>query len=199
MTDAIPGEPPVAGVVKTSAVEPASSTMTDSGNVAVAARDHAHAQQNDVVTEPQATTTTTTATTTTTTASIPNILPLGGDVHPDHQAEVLKDAPDHLVEAQIEKTAEAAREHHGLPEQGTIIPGFEDSKLWAMRRRFDAVSDVRISSVHGSPSARALTAMLGELALDSKSCTYYLRRPNCLRDNLTCVRPPYRTFPSTRT
>lgn len=127
MADPTPAPVPVTGVT---AVPPQpASTVTESGNVAVAAKDHAHP---DVIAEPGA-------------AAPPKVLPLGGDVHPEHQAQALEDAPDHLVEAQIEKTREAVREHHGLPEEGSVVPGFEDSKLWAMRRRFDAVSSRVVS------------------------------------------------------
>ncbi|GAA5820815.1 hypothetical protein JCM3770_000351 [Rhodotorula araucariae] len=67
-----------------------------------------------------------------------HVLPLGSDVHPVHQAAALDDAPDHLVNAQIEKQKADKRALYGLEPQGTIVPGLEDDKLWAMLRRFDA-------------------------------------------------------------
>ncbi|GAA5861821.1 hypothetical protein JCM8547_008565 [Rhodosporidiobolus lusitaniae] len=66
-----------------------------------------------------------------------HVLPLGHDVHPVHQAAALQEAPDHLVNAQIEKHKADKREVLGLEPQGTIVPGLEDDKLWAMIRRFD--------------------------------------------------------------
>ncbi|GAA5988760.1 hypothetical protein JCM11641_006530 [Rhodosporidiobolus odoratus] len=66
-----------------------------------------------------------------------HVLPLGHDVHPVHQAAALQDAPDHLVNAQVEKHKADKREIYGEEPQGTIVPGLEDDKLWAMIRRFD--------------------------------------------------------------
>ncbi|GAA6041850.1 hypothetical protein JCM8097_004506 [Rhodosporidiobolus ruineniae] len=66
-----------------------------------------------------------------------HVLPLGHDVHPVHQAAALEDAPDHLVNAQIEKQKADKREIMGEEPGGTIVPGLEDDKLWAMIRRFD--------------------------------------------------------------
>ncbi|GAA6005101.1 hypothetical protein JCM10207_008509 [Rhodosporidiobolus poonsookiae] len=66
-----------------------------------------------------------------------HVLPLGHDVHPVHQAAALEDAPDHLVNAQVEKQKADKREIHGEEPGGTIVPGLEDDKLWAMIRRFD--------------------------------------------------------------
>lgn len=68
-----------------------------------------------------------------------DVLPVGDGVHPVHQAEAVQDAPDQLVDAQVEKVKGAEREAKGHEEQGTVVPGMEDDKLWAMRRRFDAV------------------------------------------------------------
>jgi len=75
-----------------------------------------------------------------------HVLPLGSDIHPVHQAAALSDAPDHLVNAQIEKQKADKRELHGLEPKGTIVPGMEDDKLWAMIRRFDVVSFPSVSS-----------------------------------------------------
>ncbi|GAA6063507.1 hypothetical protein JCM10212_004769 [Sporobolomyces blumeae] len=66
-----------------------------------------------------------------------HVLPLGADIHPVHQAAALSDAPDHLVDAQVEKHKADKREVEGKEPEGTIIPGMEDDKLWAMIRRFD--------------------------------------------------------------
>ncbi|BGP38891.1 hypothetical protein JCM10449v2_002829 [Rhodotorula kratochvilovae] len=66
-----------------------------------------------------------------------HVLPLGADVHPVHQAAALDDAPDHLVNAQVEKHKADKRALYGQEPQGTIVPGLEDDKLWAMIRRFD--------------------------------------------------------------
>ncbi|GAA5893935.1 hypothetical protein JCM8208_001283 [Rhodotorula glutinis] len=66
-----------------------------------------------------------------------HVLPLGSDVHPVHQAAALEHAPDHVVNAQVEKHKADKRELYGLEPQGTIVPGLEDDKLWAMLRRFD--------------------------------------------------------------
>ncbi|BGO90559.1 hypothetical protein NBRC10512_005278 [Rhodotorula toruloides] len=66
-----------------------------------------------------------------------HVLPLGSDVHPVHQAAALAEAPDHLVNAQVEKHKADRREVFGEEPQGTIVPGLEDDKLWAMIRRFD--------------------------------------------------------------
>ncbi|GAA5906885.1 hypothetical protein JCM6882_006856 [Rhodosporidiobolus microsporus] len=66
-----------------------------------------------------------------------HVLPLGHDVHPVHQAAALQDAPDHLVNAQVEKQKADKREVRGEEPKGTIVPGLEDDKLWAMIRRFD--------------------------------------------------------------
>ncbi|BGP14892.1 hypothetical protein JCM10213_003753 [Rhodosporidiobolus nylandii] len=66
-----------------------------------------------------------------------HVLPLGHDVHPVHQAAALEDAPDHLVNAQVEKHKADKREIMGEEPGGTIVPGLEDDKLWAMIRRFD--------------------------------------------------------------
>ena len=74
-----------------------------------------------------------------------HVLPLGSDVHPVHQAAALEHAPDHVVNAQVEKHKADKRELYGLEPQGTIVPGLEDDKLWAMLRRFD--------NVRPSPSA----------------------------------------------
>lgn len=117
---ATPGLPPVAGmapVEPVAVVEPAHTT-TASENTAVAAKDHD--LSNDV--------------------DASHVLPVGNDVHPDHQAAALQDAPDHLVDAQVEKVKEAERELSGHEEQGTVVPGIENSKLWYLRRRFDTVS-----------------------------------------------------------
>ncbi|GAA5927527.1 uncharacterized protein JCM15063_005925 [Sporobolomyces koalae] len=66
-----------------------------------------------------------------------HVLPLGSDIHPVHQAAAISDAPDHLVNAQVEKHKADKRELEGLEPKGTIVPGLEDDKLWAMIRRFD--------------------------------------------------------------
>ncbi|GAA5950814.1 hypothetical protein JCM21900_002026 [Sporobolomyces salmonicolor] len=66
-----------------------------------------------------------------------HVLPLGSDVHPVHQAAALDEAPDHLVNAQIEKHKADMRQVKGEEPEGTIVPGLEDDKLWAMIRRFD--------------------------------------------------------------
>ncbi|BGP23695.1 hypothetical protein Rt10032_c05g2579 [Rhodotorula toruloides] len=66
-----------------------------------------------------------------------HVLPLGSDVHPVHQAAALAEAPDHLVNAQVEKHKADRREVFGEEPEGTIVPGLEDDKLWAMIRRFD--------------------------------------------------------------
>lgn len=68
-----------------------------------------------------------------------HVIPLGSDVHPVHQAAALNEAPDHLVNAQVEKHKADKRELYGEEPQGTIVPGLEDDKLWAMLRRFDVV------------------------------------------------------------
>ncbi|GAA5986387.1 hypothetical protein JCM10908_003732 [Rhodotorula pacifica] len=67
-----------------------------------------------------------------------HVLPLGQQVHPVHQAAALQDAPDSLVNAQIEKQKADKRELYGEAPKGTIVPGLEDDKLWTMLRRFDA-------------------------------------------------------------
>ena len=182
--EATPGLPPVAGTVATPVPHPESATTTDAGNVAVAAKDHQHPAANDVVNE------TGIGAGANDGAETAKVLPLGGDVHPDHQAEALKDAPDHLVEAQIEKTREAAREHHGLPEQGSVVPGFEDSKLWALRRAFDAVS---------TQATRCSVLQRAESLLSrifSKFFTSYRLRPNYPKVNLISVHQLYPTFHS---
>ncbi|GAA6001212.1 uncharacterized protein JCM10292_006959 [Rhodotorula paludigena] len=66
-----------------------------------------------------------------------HVLPLGSDVHPVHQAAALQDAPDHLVNAQVEKQKADKRQLYGEEPKGTIIPGYEDDQLWTMIRRFD--------------------------------------------------------------
>ncbi|GAA5892908.1 uncharacterized protein JCM6883_007510 [Sporobolomyces salmoneus] len=66
-----------------------------------------------------------------------HVLPLGHDIHPVHQAAALSEAPDHLVNAQVEKHKADKREVMGEEPKGTIVPGMEDDKLWAMIRRFD--------------------------------------------------------------
>ena len=68
-----------------------------------------------------------------------HVLPLGQQVHPVHQAAALQDAPDSLVNAQVEKQKADKRELYGEAPKGTIVPGMEDDKLWTMLRRFDAV------------------------------------------------------------
>lgn len=68
-----------------------------------------------------------------------HVLPLGQQVHPVHQAAALQDAPDSLVNAQIEKHKADKRQLYGEEPQGTVVPGLEDDKLWTMLRRFDAV------------------------------------------------------------
>ncbi|GAA5962521.1 hypothetical protein JCM3765_003716 [Sporobolomyces pararoseus] len=77
-----------------------------------------------------------------------HVLPLGSDIHPVHQAAALSDAPDHLVNAQVEKQKADKRELHGEEPKGTIVPGMEDDKLWAMIRRFD----VQIGHVLSPPT-----------------------------------------------
>ncbi|GAA5955708.1 hypothetical protein JCM8115_006830 [Rhodotorula mucilaginosa] len=67
-----------------------------------------------------------------------HVLPLGQQVHPVHQAAALQDAPDSLVNAQVEKQKADKRELYGEAPKGTIVPGMEDDKLWTMLRRFDA-------------------------------------------------------------
>lgn len=69
-----------------------------------------------------------------------HVLPLGQQVHPVHQAAALQDAPDSLVNAQVEKQKADKRALYGEAPKGTIVPGMEDDKLWTMLRRFDAVS-----------------------------------------------------------
>lgn len=81
-----------------------------------------------------------------------HVLPLGSDVHPVHQAAALADAPDHLVNAQVEKHKADRREVFGEEPQGTIVPGLEDDKLWAMIRRFDVVSSPLSPLASGSSS-----------------------------------------------
>ncbi|GAA5864200.1 hypothetical protein JCM1840_006699 [Sporobolomyces johnsonii] len=66
-----------------------------------------------------------------------HVLPLGSDVHPVHQAAALDEAPDHLVNAQVEKQKADMRQVKGEEPEGTIVPGLEDDKLWALIRRFD--------------------------------------------------------------
>lgn len=68
-----------------------------------------------------------------------HVLPLGEQVHPVHQAAALQDAPDALVNAQVEKHKADMRAVRGEEPQGTVVPGMEDDKLWTMVRRFDAV------------------------------------------------------------
>ncbi|GAA6004837.1 hypothetical protein JCM11491_002250 [Sporobolomyces phaffii] len=78
-----------------------------------------------------------------------HVLPLGSDIHPVHQAAALSDAPDHLVNAQVEKQKADRRELEGKEPKGTIVPGMEDDKLWAMIRRFD----VQIGHVLSPPTS----------------------------------------------
>ena len=85
-------------------------------------------------------------------------LPVGHGVNPTHQAEALDSAPDHLVEANVEKQKGAERELKGHAEQGTVVPGIEDDKLWAMRRRFDTVRDLLGSFRLGTRLTFALSA-----------------------------------------
>ena len=69
-----------------------------------------------------------------------HILPVGQDVHPAEQAAAVDAAPAHLVNAQVKKLQGAERELKGEPEQGHLVPGMEDDKLFAMMRRFNQVS-----------------------------------------------------------
>lgn len=116
-------------------------------------------------------------------------LPVGHGVHPVHQAEALDNAPDHLVDANVEKQKGAERELKGHAEQGTVVPGIEDDKLWSMRRRFDNVSRHQLH--------------LGErdevdLGVDSKSYTSFPLPPSYLPESLICVLLLYRLSHLTR-
>lgn len=85
-----------------------------------------------------------------------HVLPLGQQVHPVHQAAALQDAPDSLVNAQVEKHKADKRELYGEAPKGTIVPGMEDDKLWTMLRRFDAVSLGALGPAEAVPSFSAL-------------------------------------------
>lgn len=69
-----------------------------------------------------------------------HVLPVGQDVHPAEQAAAVDKAPAQLVHAQVKKLQGAERELKGEPEQGHLVPGIEDDKLFAMMRRFNQVS-----------------------------------------------------------
>lgn len=111
-----------------------------------------------------------------------HVLPLGSDIHPVHQAAALGDAPDHLVNAQVEKQKADKRELLGKEPKGTIVPGMEDDKLWAMIRRFDVVSFVSLtlcSSVNHN-----LTS-----TLRSKLPMCFRLRLGCQKESRICARP----------
>ena len=120
-----------------------------------------------------------------------HVLPLGSDVHPVSQAAALEDAPDHLVNAQIEKQKADKRELEGKEPQGTIVPGFEDDRLWAMIRRFDVVSFTL------TPSYTLHRSSL--LPLHSKSLMYSVHRLDFPKENPIFDLRVSQQFPSTRT
>ena len=73
-----------------------------------------------------------------------HVLPLGADAHPEAQEKRLAEAPDHKVDAQIEKVKGDEREEQGEDAEGTIVDGLEDDKLWALIRRFNVVCSLNI-------------------------------------------------------
>ncbi len=68
------------------------------------------------------------------------VLPTAPAVHPEAQADALKDEDPEVVGREVEKTKGDRRELEGKEPGGTIIQGLEDDKLWTLLRRFDLVS-----------------------------------------------------------
>ncbi|KAM0746009.1 hypothetical protein T439DRAFT_330201 [Meredithblackwellia eburnea MCA 4105] len=66
-----------------------------------------------------------------------HVLPLGSATHPQEQADVIADAPDGLVDAQVEKVMADRRDELGHEPRGKVVDGLEDDVLWAMMRRFN--------------------------------------------------------------
>ena len=75
-----------------------------------------------------------------------HVIPLGSDTHPEAQAERLAEAPQHKVDAIVEKVKGDEREELGEEPEGTIVDGLEDDKLWALVRRFNVVSALQQKS-----------------------------------------------------
>ncbi|KAM0788664.1 hypothetical protein ACM66B_002763 [Microbotryomycetes sp. NB124-2] len=67
------------------------------------------------------------------------VLPVGQDVHPQHQAQAVKTAPSDMIETQVDKLEADERERLDLPEGSSrsYVPGMDNDKLWTLRRRFD--------------------------------------------------------------
>lgn len=109
-----------------------------------------------------------------------HVLPVGHNVHPAEQAAAVHDAPPELVDAQVKKVQAAEREHRGLPEKGHLVPGIADDKLFALMRRFNAVSNN--SFLHPVAPAR-LTAP------PSQTVTHVLSPPTKLPPGEPDLRP----------
>lgn len=120
-----------------------------------------------------------------------HVLPLGADAHPEAQEKRLAEAPDHKVDAQIEKVKGDEREEQGEDAEGTIVDGLEDDKLWALIRRFNVVCSLDIIATVGVLSLTRLA--------HSKSTTPSRRRRSCRRGSPTCAQPPCLMCRSTRT
>lgn len=125
-------------------------------------------------------------------------LPLGADVHPTHQAAAVhsEEAPD-LARAQVRKVEGAERELRGEGEKGTVVPGVEDDRLWAMRRRFDQVRPWW--GVSSAEQERGEADLRSHGTRYSKSFTSFPPPPTCPLGSLIFALPPCPTYPSTRT
>ena len=72
--------------------------------------------------------------------SAPTALPTNAATHPEEQKEAIKHEHPAVIGREVEKTKAAEREIKGEPAEGTVVKGLEDDRLYAMLRRFDAVS-----------------------------------------------------------
>lgn len=72
--------------------------------------------------------------------SAPTALPTNAATDPEEQKEAIKHENRAVIGREVEKTKAAEREIKGEPVEGTVVKGLEDDRLYAMLRRFDAVS-----------------------------------------------------------
>lgn len=85
------------------------------------------------------------------------------------QAQAIRDTPNDVLERQLERVKQAERAKRGLPPLPTKVIGMNDSIVWALQRRFDAVRQL--------PLAGDLRLIL-RLWL-SKSCMSYRLLSSC--------------------
>ena len=66
-------------------------------------------------------------------------LPTNPATHPKEAKAVARDTHPSVVAREVEKTKAERMEIKGEKQQGTVVAGLEDDRLWAMLRRFDVV------------------------------------------------------------